>query len=109
MSSAVAERSNITFRSRPSVEPRGGQAGAEIQTFKISPGKTLEGDPRSPSMCAVKFERYVVGEVLDLGSKLKNSEKRMTVLADNVVYESNLGTPEKLCFAKAAHLLAEVE
>ncbi|KAL3696941.1 hypothetical protein R1sor_011017 [Riccia sorocarpa] len=62
--------------------------------------------PRS----AVKFERYLIGEVLAVGSEVKNTEKGKKVLVSDVnAYEVNLGTPEKLCFAKAADLLAEVE
>ncbi|KAL2643810.1 hypothetical protein R1flu_011397 [Riccia fluitans] len=59
---------------------------------------------------AVKFERYLIGEVLAVGSDVKNTEKGKKVLVSDInAYEVNLGTSEKLCFAKAADLLAEVE
>ncbi|BBN03624.1 chaperonin GroES [Marchantia polymorpha subsp. ruderalis] len=59
---------------------------------------------------AVKFERYLLGEVLAVGADVKNTEKGKKVLvADINAYEVNLGTLEKLCFARASDLLAEVQ
>jgi chaperonin GroES len=62
--------------------------------------------PRS----AVKYERYLVGEVLATGSEVEKIEKGNRVLVSDVnAYEVNLGTSDKICFARASDLLAIVE
>ncbi|CAM6100243.1 unnamed protein product [Calypogeia fissa] len=59
---------------------------------------------------AVKYDRYLVGEVLATGSEVEKIEKGNRVLVSDVnAYEVNLGTSEKLCFARASDLLAVVE
>lgn len=59
---------------------------------------------------AVKYERYLVGEVLAIGSEVAKIEKGNRVLVSDMnAYEVNLGTPEKLCFARAGDLLAVME
>ncbi|KAL2319510.1 hypothetical protein Fmac_028479 [Flemingia macrophylla] len=59
---------------------------------------------------AVKFEQYLVGEVLTVGAeagKLKAGTK--VLLTDINAYEVDLGTDAKHCFCKASDLLAVVE
>ncbi|KAJ7521309.1 hypothetical protein O6H91_19G047400 [Diphasiastrum complanatum] len=58
---------------------------------------------------AVKFERYLVGEVISAGKEAGAIEKGQKVMfSDLNAYEVDLGTTEKLCFCKAGDLLAIV-
>uniref|UniRef100_A0A6N2NA88 Uncharacterized protein n=1 Tax=Salix viminalis TaxID=40686 RepID=A0A6N2NA88_SALVM len=65
---------------------------------------------------AVKFERYLMGEVLSVGAEageLKAWEEGHLILqvlfSDINAYEIDLGTDAKHCFCKAGDLLAVVE
>lgn len=59
---------------------------------------------------AAKFERYLIGEVLAIGSEVTSTGKgQKVVVSDLNAYEVNLGVPEKLCFCKEKDLLAVVE
>ncbi|XP_043708012.1 10 kDa chaperonin 1, chloroplastic-like [Telopea speciosissima] len=59
---------------------------------------------------AVKFERYLMGEVLSVGTEVSNVEagKRVLVLDINA-YEVDLGTDARHCFCRAGELVAIVE
>ncbi|CAI0447607.1 unnamed protein product [Linum tenue] len=59
---------------------------------------------------AVKFERYLVGEVLTVGADAGQVEAGKKVLFSDVnAYEVDLGTDGRHCFCKASDLLAVVE
>ncbi|KAH6772865.1 GroES-like family protein [Perilla frutescens var. hirtella] len=59
---------------------------------------------------AVKFERYLVGEVLSVGTEAEQVETGKKVLFSDInAYEIDLGTDDKFCFCKASDLLAVVE
>ncbi|KAL8500512.1 hypothetical protein ACS0TY_020194 [Phlomoides rotata] len=59
---------------------------------------------------AVKFERYLMGEVLAVGSEAGELETGKKVLFSDVsAYEVDLGTDERHCFCKFGDLLAVVE
>ncbi|KAK7386191.1 hypothetical protein VNO78_26228 [Psophocarpus tetragonolobus] len=59
---------------------------------------------------AVKFERYLVGEILTVGSEAGELKAGTKVLfTDMNAYEVDLGTDAKHCFCKASDLLAVVE
>ncbi|KAK7286945.1 hypothetical protein RJT34_22314 [Clitoria ternatea] len=59
---------------------------------------------------AVKFERYLVGEVLTVGADAGELKAGTKVLfTDMNAYEVDLGTDAKHCFCKASDLLAVVE
>ncbi|WOH09276.1 hypothetical protein DCAR_0728732 [Daucus carota subsp. sativus] len=59
---------------------------------------------------AVKFERYLMGEVLSVGSEVAEVEAGKKVLFSDInAYEVELGSTGKHCFCKAADLLAVVE
>ncbi|CAI9781639.1 unnamed protein product [Fraxinus pennsylvanica] len=59
---------------------------------------------------AVKFERYLMGEVLSIGSEVGEIEAGKKVLFSDVnAYEVDLGTEGRHCFCKAGDLLAVVE
>ncbi|WCJ23067.1 chloroplast chaperonin 10 [Euphorbia peplus] len=59
---------------------------------------------------AVKFERYLMGEVLSVGSEVADVEAGKKVLFSDInAYEVDLGTNDKHCFCKAGELLAVVE
>ncbi|KAK2352623.1 10 kDa chaperonin 2, chloroplastic [Trifolium repens] len=59
---------------------------------------------------AVKFERYLVGEVLNVGSEAENVKAGAKVLFNDVnAYEVDLGTDAKHVFCKSSDLLAVVE
>jgi len=59
---------------------------------------------------AVKFEHYLMGQVLSVGSEVGNIEIGKKVMFSDInAYEVNLGTPEKHCFCRAGDLLAVVE
>ncbi|XP_061370530.1 10 kDa chaperonin 1, chloroplastic [Gastrolobium bilobum] len=59
---------------------------------------------------AVKFERYLVGEILTVGAEAGEVKAGSKVLfTDMNAYEVDLGTDAKHCFCKASDLLAVVE
>ncbi|XP_030514276.1 10 kDa chaperonin 1, chloroplastic-like [Rhodamnia argentea] len=59
---------------------------------------------------AVKFERYLVGEVLTVGTEVGVVDAGKKVLFSDVsAYEVDLGGDARHCFAKASDLLAVVE
>ncbi|KAJ1399423.1 GroES-like superfamily [Sesbania bispinosa] len=59
---------------------------------------------------AVKFERYLVGEVLTVGADAGELKAGTKVLFTDInAYEVDLGTDAKHCFCKASDLLATVE
>ncbi|XP_014515980.1 10 kDa chaperonin 1, chloroplastic [Vigna radiata var. radiata] len=59
---------------------------------------------------AVKFERYLVGEILNVGAEAGELKAGTKVLfTDMSAYEVDLGTDAKHCFCKASDLLAVVE
>lgn len=59
---------------------------------------------------AVKFERYLVGEVLNVGAEAENVKAGSKVLFTDInAYEVDLGTDAKHCFIKSSDLLAVVE
>ncbi|XP_051132588.1 10 kDa chaperonin 1, chloroplastic-like isoform X2 [Andrographis paniculata] len=59
---------------------------------------------------AVKFERYLMGEVLSTGEDVKNVQTGKKVLFNDIsAYEVDLGTDDRHCFCKAGDLLAVVE
>ncbi|WOL16684.1 hypothetical protein Cni_G25472 [Canna indica] len=59
---------------------------------------------------AVKFERYLMGEILSVGSDVTEVEAGKKVLFSDIsAYEVDLGTDTKHCFCKAGDLLAVVE
>ncbi|XP_050237912.1 10 kDa chaperonin 1, chloroplastic-like [Mercurialis annua] len=59
---------------------------------------------------AVKFERYLMGEVLTVGSEVGEVEAGKKVLFSDVnAYEVDLGTDTRHVFCKAGDLLAVVE
>ncbi|KAK9051473.1 hypothetical protein SSX86_028100 [Deinandra increscens subsp. villosa] len=59
---------------------------------------------------AVKFERYLMGEILAVGTEVGDLEAGKKVLFSDVnAYEVDLGAEGKHCFCKAGDLLAVVE
>ncbi|KAF2312655.1 hypothetical protein GH714_039396 [Hevea brasiliensis] len=59
---------------------------------------------------AVKFERYLTGEVLSVGNEVGEVEAGKKVLFSDInAYEVDLGTDASHCFCKAGDLLAVVE
>ncbi|KAK3433901.1 10 kDa chaperonin 1, chloroplastic [Eucalyptus grandis] len=59
---------------------------------------------------AVKFERYLMGEVLSVGTEAGVVDAGKKVLFSDVsAYEVDLGGDAKHCFVKAGDLLAVVE
>ncbi|XP_042488310.1 10 kDa chaperonin 1, chloroplastic-like isoform X2 [Macadamia integrifolia] len=59
---------------------------------------------------AVKFERYLMGEVLSVGTEVSNVEAGKKVLLSDInAYEVDLGTDSRHCFCRAGELLAVVE
>lgn len=59
---------------------------------------------------AVKFEHYLMGQVLSVGSEVATIETGKKVMFSDInAYEVNLGTSEKHCFCRAGDLLAVVE
>ncbi|KDP28905.1 hypothetical protein JCGZ_14676 [Jatropha curcas] len=59
---------------------------------------------------AVKFERYLMGEVLSVGAEVGEVDAGKKVLFSDInAYEVDLGTDAKHCFCKAGDLLAVVE
>ncbi|XP_039121217.1 10 kDa chaperonin 1, chloroplastic-like [Dioscorea cayenensis subsp. rotundata] len=59
---------------------------------------------------AVKFERYLMGEILSVGSDVSQLEAGKKVLFSDVnAYEVDLGSDAKHCFCRSSDLLAIVE
>ncbi|KAI5647554.1 hypothetical protein M9H77_33559 [Catharanthus roseus] len=59
---------------------------------------------------AVKFERYLMGEVVSVGAEAGEVNAGKKVLFSDVnAYEVDLGTEARHCFCKAGDLLALVE
>ncbi|XP_023750342.1 10 kDa chaperonin 1, chloroplastic [Lactuca sativa] len=59
---------------------------------------------------AVKFERYLMGEILAVGSEVADLEPGKKVLFSDInAYEVDLGAVGRHCFCKEADLLAVVE
>ncbi|XP_071735975.1 10 kDa chaperonin 1, chloroplastic-like [Rutidosis leptorrhynchoides] len=59
---------------------------------------------------AVKFERYLMGEILAVGTEVGDLEAGKKVLFSDInAYEVDLGADGRHCFCKAADLLAVVE
>ncbi|KAK9742723.1 hypothetical protein RND81_03G193500 [Saponaria officinalis] len=59
---------------------------------------------------AVKFERYLMGEVLSVGSEVGEVEAGKKVLFSDIsAYEVDLGSDSRHCFCKESDLLAVVE
>eukprot|EP00262_Sarcandra_glabra_P009422 TRINITY_DN23803_c0_g1_i1.p1 TRINITY_DN23803_c0_g1~~TRINITY_DN23803_c0_g1_i1.p1 ORF type:complete len:145 (-),score=30.92 TRINITY_DN23803_c0_g1_i1:320-754(-) len=59
---------------------------------------------------AVKFERYLMGEILSVGAEVGEVEAGKKVLFSDInAYEVDLGTDAKHCFCRAGDLLAVVE
>ncbi|KAI4372664.1 hypothetical protein MLD38_010867 [Melastoma candidum] len=59
---------------------------------------------------AVKFERYLMGEIVSAGADVQEVGAGKKVLFSDIsAYEVELGTDTKHCFVKAGDLLAVVE
>ncbi|GAV71800.1 Cpn10 domain-containing protein [Cephalotus follicularis] len=59
---------------------------------------------------AVKFERYLMGEILAVGSDVGEVQAGKKVLFSDIsAYEVDLGSEDKHCFCKESDLLAVVE
>ncbi|GAB2290203.1 hypothetical protein Dimus_024485 [Dionaea muscipula] len=59
---------------------------------------------------AVKFERYLLGEILSVGSEVSEVDAGKKVLFSDInAYEVDLGTDARHCFCKESDLLAVVE
>ncbi|KAM7508884.1 hypothetical protein LguiA_019337 [Lonicera macranthoides] len=59
---------------------------------------------------AVKFERYLVGEVVSVGAEASDVQAGKKVLFSDInAYEVDLGTDSQHCFCRAGELLAVVE
>ncbi|XP_058008243.1 10 kDa chaperonin 1, chloroplastic isoform X3 [Hevea brasiliensis] len=76
---------------------------------KWEPTKKSTGGVLLPKS-AVKFERYLMGEVLSVGNEVGEVEAGKKVLFSDInAYEVDLGTDASHCFCKAGDLLAVVE
>ncbi|KAL9434786.1 hypothetical protein AB3S75_021120 [Citrus x aurantiifolia] len=59
---------------------------------------------------AVKFERYLMGEILTVGADVGQVDAGKKVLFSDIsAYEVDLGADERHCFVKESDLLAVVE
>ncbi|KFK35223.1 hypothetical protein AALP_AA5G256400 [Arabis alpina] len=59
---------------------------------------------------AVKFERYLMGEVVSVGSEVAEVKPGKKVLFSDIsAYEVDFGTDAKHCFCKESDLLAMVQ
>ncbi|KAK8587833.1 hypothetical protein V6N13_086802 [Hibiscus sabdariffa] len=59
---------------------------------------------------AVKFERYLMGEIVSVGAEVGQVENGKKVLFSDIsAYEVDLGTDTRHVFCKESDLLAEVE
>ncbi|KAK8639812.1 hypothetical protein V6N13_138179 [Hibiscus sabdariffa] len=76
---------------------------AVVCEFKSAGGVLL---PKS----AVKFERYLMGEIVSVGTEVGQVEPGKKVLFSDVnAYEVDLGTDARHVFCKESDLLAEVD
>ncbi|KAK3024788.1 hypothetical protein RJ639_043869 [Escallonia herrerae] len=88
---------------------------------KLEPTKKSAGGVLLPKS-AVKFERYLMGEILSIGAEAGGLEAGKKVglsmldcvlyvvlFSDINAYEVDMGTDAKHCFCKAGDLLAVVE
>ncbi|XP_042511937.1 10 kDa chaperonin 1, chloroplastic-like isoform X2 [Macadamia integrifolia] len=83
------------------------QADRVLIRLEVLPEKSAGGVllPKS----AVKFERYLMGEVLSVGSEVSTVEAGKKVLLSDInAYEVDLGTDAKHCFCREGELLAMV-
>ncbi|GAA0144473.1 chaperonin [Lithospermum erythrorhizon] len=96
----------ITKSFKPTkVKPQGDRVLVRLEDL---PAKSAGGVllPKS----AVKFERYLMGEILSVGADVDNLETGKKVLFSDIsAYEVDLGAEGKHCFCKAGDLLAVVE
>ncbi|XP_002991676.2 10 kDa chaperonin 1, chloroplastic [Selaginella moellendorffii] len=96
------------------------RASAAVDTSKVSPQadrvlvrleelpEKSEGGVLLPKN-AVKFERYLVGEVISVGKDAGSVERGQKVMFSDInAYEVNFGTSEKHCFCKVGDLLATI-
>ncbi|XP_042064595.1 10 kDa chaperonin 1, chloroplastic-like [Salvia splendens] len=84
------------------------QSDRVLIRLEVLPEKSAGGVllPKS----AVKFERYLVGEVVSVGTEAKEVETGKKVLFSDInAYEIDLGTEDRHIFCKASDLLAVVE
>ncbi|KAK4804164.1 hypothetical protein SAY86_003981 [Trapa natans] len=84
------------------------QADRVLIRLEALPDKSAGGVllPKS----AVKFERYLMGEVLSTGADVEEVNPGKKVLFSDInAYEVDLGSDAKHCFCKAGDLLAVVE
>ncbi|KAL5560619.1 hypothetical protein UlMin_036830 [Ulmus minor] len=59
---------------------------------------------------AVKFERYLMGEIISVGTDVGEAKAGTKVLFSDInAYDVDLGTDERHCFCKESELLAVVE
>ncbi|XP_024400153.1 10 kDa chaperonin 1, chloroplastic [Physcomitrium patens] len=112
----VGGRLAISSSSRLSVK-----AAMEVDIGKIVPqadrvlirldalAPTSAGGVLLPSS-AVKYDRFLQGEIIAAGSEVNEVEKGQRVMfADINAYEINLGTSDRLCFCRSGDLLAIVQ
>ncbi|XP_031482976.1 10 kDa chaperonin 1, chloroplastic-like [Nymphaea colorata] len=111
----------LTFSRRSQTFPRINAIATKWDPAKVVPQADrvlvrLEQLPEKSSggvllpKSAVKFERYLMGEVLSVGVDVTNVEAGKKVLFSDInAYEVDLGTDAKHCFCKAGDLLALVE
>ncbi|XP_038684755.1 10 kDa chaperonin 1, chloroplastic-like [Tripterygium wilfordii] len=85
------------------------QAASVLIRLEELPEKSAGGVllPKS----AVKFERYLMGEILSVGAEAGQSVEagKKVLFSDINAYEADLGTDSRHCFCKASDLLAVVE
>ncbi|XP_062101790.1 10 kDa chaperonin 1, chloroplastic-like [Humulus lupulus] len=84
------------------------QADRVLVRLEELPEKSAGGVllPRS----AVKFERYLMGEILSVGSDVGEVKAGSKVLFSDInAFEVDLGSDSKHCFCKESDLLAVVE
>ncbi|KAF3445626.1 hypothetical protein FNV43_RR10802 [Rhamnella rubrinervis] len=84
------------------------QADSVLVRLEELPEKSAGGVllPKS----AVKFERYLMGEILSVGSDVNEAKAGKKVLFSDInAYEVDLGTDGRHCFCKESDLLALVE
>nr|XP_018677500.1 PREDICTED: uncharacterized protein LOC103975153 isoform X2 [Musa acuminata subsp. malaccensis] len=85
------------------------RSALRVSSLKWEPSKKSAGGVLLPKS-AVKFERYIMGKVLSVGSDVAEVEAGKKVLFSDInAYEVDLGTEAKHCFCKAGDLLAVVE
>ncbi|XP_027106627.1 10 kDa chaperonin 1, chloroplastic [Coffea arabica] len=124
----TSQNTNLRFlpTQRPRVLPRNNSLRVSAIAKKFEPTKVvpqadrvlirLEELPQKSAggvllpKSAVKFERYLMGEVISVGTEAGevNSGKKV-LFSDINAYEVDLGTEARHCFCKAGDLLAVVE